>query len=65
MIHTPTRGDDSLEKVKKSFRHLLEGDEIPKSIREELSKDFDDLRAMLDKLEGREFAHRRSGVGWE
>ena len=66
MTRNPTYGDDSLEKVRKSFRHLLEGEEIPAEIRKELAKEFDDLRVMLDKLEQRELhvaALGRVGVG--
>jgi len=56
----------ALEKVKKSYRYILDKEEIPDKIREELSHEFDQLEGMLEKLENRELhitALGKVGVG--
>lgn len=56
----------ALEKVRQSYRYILDKTEIPENVRKELSNEFDDLKRMLDKLENRELhitALGRVGVG--
>lgn len=56
----------SLERAKESFRYLLESEDIPEQVRRELAQEFDELRAMLEKMENEELhiaALGRVGVG--
>jgi GTP-binding protein Era len=44
-------GDDHLSLARRSLRELIEDDRVPAPVRESLREDYDQVRAMLDKLE--------------